>query len=50
MGSSSGIGTAPVGFSRWPGSEDSEPLVDDPVRHFHIVASSPTHYLFSNQP
>jgi len=29
---------------------DSEPLVDDPVLHFHIVASSPTHYLFSNQP
>jgi 4-amino-4-deoxy-L-arabinose transferase-like glycosyltransferase len=29
---------------------DSEPLVDDPVLHFHIIASSPTHYLFSNQP
>jgi hypothetical protein len=29
---------------------DSEPLVDDPVLHFHILASSQTHYLFSNQP
>jgi hypothetical protein len=29
---------------------DSEPLVDDPDHHFHIVATSPTHYLFSNQP
>jgi hypothetical protein len=29
---------------------DSEPLVDDPVLHFHIVARSATHYLFSNQP
>jgi 4-amino-4-deoxy-L-arabinose transferase-like glycosyltransferase len=29
---------------------DSEPLVYDPVLHFHIVASSPSHYLFSNQP
>lgn len=29
---------------------DSEPLVDDPLLRFHIVASSPTHYLFSNQP
>jgi hypothetical protein len=29
---------------------DSEPLVDDPQLKFHILASSPTHYLFSNQP
>jgi 4-amino-4-deoxy-L-arabinose transferase-like glycosyltransferase len=29
---------------------DSEPLVDDPELQFHIVATSHTHYLFSNQP